>query len=418
MIDELDEYLSQIASQLNVEPAKETEILWEIRVHLEEALSELQERGLDRQQSLAQAMANFGESREVGRMLGRVHNDSDWVKVGLAILPGLTALGISIGLPWSLFGTSFARTLAQGGLITVCTVLIVAGLVRERRIAAWSFPALGILLFPLSGILLLVSWWVRLPFVDEASPAWHTGSLVLLLALLAGIASFAVCRVYRQQRIRIPRLIWVLLGFVILVAMSSGITSTVADRSPNKLMALSVMLPFALLQMGVILLPVAIGLPLARRHGLLAGLIVVAAEFVLVDEIFDPAYALGIWTSNSTIVKLVSVIPAVFFLVVSPIWVLRSRSAGGRVAGLLLPPFVALVSGEIIGGIVRPYYWDTGYWLMRGIGAAQFLMAVVLAVVMYHWIGHQGRLSNISHARGAVADEAGTPTAGKALSAG
>lgn len=416
--DELDRYLSEIARQLSVEPAKRREILQELRGHLEEALSELQEEGLCEEESLAQVVENFGEAREVGRMLGRVHNDSDWVKVGLAILPGLTALGISIGLPWSLFGTSFARTLAQGGSITVCTMLIVAGLVRERRIAVWSFPALGILLFPLSGILLLVSWWVRLPFVDEASPAWHTGPLVLLVALLAGIGSFAVCSVYRQQRIRIPRLIWVLLGFVVLVAMSGGITWAIADRSPNKWIALLVMLPSALLQMGVILLPVAIGLPLARRHGLLAGLIVVAAEFVLVDEIFDPAYALSIWTSSSTIVTLVSVIPAVFFLVVSPIWVLRSRSTGGRVAGLLLPPFVALVSGEIIGGSVRPYFWDTGYWLVRGMGAAQFLMAVALAAVMYEWIGRQGRLGRIRHQRDALTGDAGAATAGRGLSAG
>ena len=69
-----------------------------------------------------------------------------WMKVGLAILPGLFALGIS-GLPWSLFTASIA-ILAQGGLILLCIVLIIAGFVRERRIAVWSFPALGILLFP------------------------------------------------------------------------------------------------------------------------------------------------------------------------------------------------------------------------------------------------------------------------------
>jgi hypothetical protein len=47
--------------------------------------------------------------------------------------------------------------------------------------------------------------------------------------------------------------------------------------------------------MGLILLPVAIGLPLARRDGILVGLIVVVFEFVLVDEIFDPTYSVGFW---------------------------------------------------------------------------------------------------------------------------
>jgi hypothetical protein len=418
MNDELDEYLSEIASQLSVEPAKEREILREIRAHLEEALSELQEGGLDRQESLAQAIANFGEAREVGRMLGRLHNNPDWVQVGLAILPGLTALGISIGVPWSLFGTSFARTLAQGGLITVCTVLIVAGLVRERQIAVWSFPAWGIILFPLSGILLFISWWVHLPFIDEASPVWHTGPLIVLVGLLAGIGSFAVVRVYRQHWIPVPRPVWVLVASVILVTLGGGITSTIADQSADKWLALSVMVPSTLLRMGVILLPVAIGLLLARRHGLLAGLIVVAAEFVLVDEIFDPAYALGIWTSSSTIVTLVSVIPAVFFLVVSPMWVLLSRSTGGRVAGLLVPPFVALVSGEIIGGSVRPYYMDDWLWLVRAIGSMQFLMALALAVVIYHWLGGQRRVTNVRDERGALTDEAVRLAGGNVLSTG
>lgn len=331
-----------------------------------------------------------------------------WVKVGLAILPGLFAIGSSTGLFEAAFGTSIGHALGKSGLIALCVLLIGAGLVRERRLAVWSFPALGILLFPLSGILLLVSWWVRLPFIDEASPVWHAGPLILLVALLTGIASFAVWRVYRQHRIRIPRLVWVLLGFMILVAMAGVITSTIADRSPNKWMALSVMLPSTLLQMGVILLPVAIGLLLARRDGLLAGLIVVGAEFVLVDEIFDPAYALGIWTSNPTIVTLVSVIPAIFFLVVSPIWVLGSRSTRGRVWGLLLPVFIALVSGEIISGSVRPYYLDTWTWLMRALGCAQFLMALALAAVMYHWIGRQGAAANTRKDRGALGDR---PTA-------
>jgi len=331
-----------------------------------------------------------------------------WVKVGLAILPGLFAIGSSSGLFEAAFGTSIGHALDESGLIALCVLLIGAGLVRERRLAVWSFPALGILLFPLSGILLFVSWWVRLPFIDEASPVWHAGPLILLVALLTGIASFAVYHVYRQHRIRIPRLAWVLLGLVILVVIAGVITSTIADRNPNKWTALLAMLPSTLWWMGMILLPVAIGLPLARRNGLSAALVVVGAEFVLVDGIFDPGYALGLWTSNQAIVTLVSVIPAVFFLVVSPIWVLLSRSTRGRVCGLLLPMSVGLVSAEIISGSVRPYYSDTWTWLMRAIGSAQFLIALALAAVMYHWIGRQGAAANTRKDRGALGDR---PTA-------
>jgi len=317
---------------------------------------------------------------------------TSWPKVGLAILPGLCALGMSSGLLWSLFSASIARTLAQGGLIAVCILLIIAGFVRERRLAVWSFPALGILLFPASGILLLVEWWVRLPFVEESNPIWHAGPFILLVVGLAAIGAFAVYRVCSQQRTRIPRLAWVLLGLVVLVALADVAASTIADRSPEKWRAVLVVLPSIVLKMGMILSPVAIGLLLARRNGLLAGLIVVAAQFVLVDWILDPGYALGVWTSNQTIVMMVYVIPVIFFLVVSPIWVLRSRFTRGRAWALILPVFVALVSVEIISGSVRPYYSDI--WLTGAIGVAQFLMALALAAVMYHWIGGQGAAAN------------------------
>ncbi|NIN68256.1 MAG: hypothetical protein GTO63_26830, partial [Anaerolineae bacterium] len=122
---------------------------------------------------------------------------------------------------------------------------------------------------------------------------------------------------------------------------------------------------------------------------------VVAAEFVLVDGFFDPSYALGIWTSDPTIVALVSVMPAIFFLVVAPLLVFPSRSTRGRIGGLLLPLFIALVGGEIISGAVRPYYLESWTWLMRAIGSVQFLMVVALAAVMCHRIGRRGRLTNI-----------------------
>jgi hypothetical protein len=408
MNDELDKYLSEIASQLNVDPGEEREILREIRAHLEDAVSELQERGVSRQDSFARATDDFGDSQDVGRMLARLHNDSDWVKVGLAILPGLFAIGTSSGLFKEVFGTSIGHALHERGLIALCVLLIGAGLIRERRFAVWSFPALGI-------VLIGVWRWIPPPLLDHTSPFWQGASPVLIFVVLPAIGACAVYHVCRQHRTHVPRLGWVLLGLVILVTMAGVVTSTIADRSLNRWMALLATLPPVLLWMGMVLSPIAISLPLARRDGSLAALIVVAAEFGLVDMILDPGYALGLWASNQTIVTLVAVIPAMFFLVVSPIWVLRSRSTRGQVAGLLLPAFVALVGGEIISGSVRPY--DL-HWLMRAIGSAQLWMTVVLAAVMYQWIGRQGRLTNIRHARGAVTDEAPRVTGGNVLSRG
>jgi hypothetical protein len=342
-------------------------------------------------------------------MPNRSFPPTSWVKVGLAILPGLCALGISSGLLWWLFSVRIADALAKGGLIAVCIPLIIAGFIRERRITVWSFPALGILLFPASGVLLFMGWWVRLPFVDEASPDWYVDPFILMVLVLVGVGAFAVYRICRQHRTRPPRLAWVLLGLMILVGVADVITSTMVDRSPDKWRAVLAVLPPMVLKAGMMLSPVAIGLLLARRDGLLAGLIVVAAQFVVVDGFFDPGYALGVWTSNQTIVKVVSILPVIFFLVVSPIWVLRSRSRRDRAWALLLPVFVGLVSTEIISGSVRPYYSDI--WLTRAIGGAEFLIALALAAVMYDWIGGQGAAPNSQEDKGASSNRPMTATA-------
>lgn len=92
MNDELERYLSEIASQLNVDPSTEKEILGEIRAHLDEAMLELCEGDLDAQESLALTLQNFGEAREVGRMLGRQHSESANQAVLAAFLPVALAL--------------------------------------------------------------------------------------------------------------------------------------------------------------------------------------------------------------------------------------------------------------------------------------------------------------------------------------
>ncbi len=92
MSKELERYLAEIANKLSVDSTTEKEILCEIQVHLEDAAAELEEGGLDRQESLAAALDNFGDAREVGRMLGLLHSDSANQAVLAAFLPVALAL--------------------------------------------------------------------------------------------------------------------------------------------------------------------------------------------------------------------------------------------------------------------------------------------------------------------------------------
>jgi hypothetical protein len=106
-----------------------------------------------------------------------------------------------------------------------------------------------------------------------------------------------------------------------------------------------------------------------------------------------PAYGICLCTSRQVTVIVLSCLPALLFLVVSPMWVLRSRSVRGRVWGLILPPFIAVVSGEVTRAILclaTPSEYWIDWWFTHILSSSQYLIAVALAAVMYHWIERQG----------------------------
>ncbi len=133
---------------------------------------------------------------------------------------------------------------------------------------------------------------------------------------------------------------------------------------------------------------------LARRDGLLVGLLVIAGEFWIVDGIFDPSYGMLIWSYNYSAELIVSVLPALCFLVIAPMWVLRADSTWGRLQGLLLPPLIALITGEIIHSLVvrgTPGTYSPVMWFVRGTAIIQYIMALV--VIVYAQVGN-GKIAN------------------------
>ena len=326
-------------------------------------------------------------------MQNRSFVPTSWIKVGLAILPGLFTVGTRSGLFRRVFGLKNWLALGQHDLIPVYIALgiVVAGLIVEHRPAVWSFPALGMLLFSAPGWLFTL--FAR--FGDPRSSFWQVVPPYLMSGALAAIAALAVYRVFKQHGLHIPRSGWALLGLVILVGVAGAIVGAITDRSPIIWTAFVAHLPLQLWWTGLILLPVAIGLPLARRDGLLAGLVLVASQFVLVDEIFDPTYSVGFWAywEPSAILDqakiVLSYLPALFFLIITPIWMLRSRSSRGRVLGLLLPSFIALVSTDAVASIAlrgTSGGYSMSSWLTHSVSTVQLLIPLALAAVMYHWL--------------------------------
>ncbi len=144
---ELERYLSEIADQLNVDPTTEREIVREIRGHLEEAAFELHEQGLGEVESLSLAMDEFGEAREVGRMLGKLHSDS----ANQAVLAAFLPVALALTFKWILLPLLRACAQWQGNptpIIFACLTvlaLLVPGLTFKQwryGYAVWAFFSL------------------------------------------------------------------------------------------------------------------------------------------------------------------------------------------------------------------------------------------------------------------------------------
>ncbi len=137
MKDALERYLAEIASQLNVDPTTEKEILHEIRTHLEESVADLQEEGLDRRQSLALAVDGFGDPREVGRMLGRLHGDS----ANQAVLAAFLPVALALSFKWVLLPLLKALAHWQAGPTPaiVCCLAALALLVPSLTFRNWRY---------------------------------------------------------------------------------------------------------------------------------------------------------------------------------------------------------------------------------------------------------------------------------------
>lgn len=343
-------------------------------------------------------------------MQERSFSPTAWAKVVLAILPGLFALAASSGLLSSALGVRTADILALGGLAAVCLALVVAGFVRERRVPVWSYPAFGILL-----PLLAAWWWVPVAnmlveFIHAPSPLWYLAPPPLEFALLGAIAAPITYRVYRRHGIHVPRSGWVLLGLAILFGVAQVIATTVAAPGPYEWAALLARLWHALWGAGVVLSAVAIGLPLAWRSGTLAGLVVVAFQYVMVDDLVGcvvvgghQADGICVCTDRQAPLILLAIVTVLLFLIVSPIWVLRPRSARRRVWGLILPPIIAVVVSAAIGLLAcrgTPSEHWIGWWFTNLLAGAQYSVAVALATVMYYWIERQGAMAGTQEDRG------------------
>ena len=99
-MNNIDQLISRISAQMDLDSETEHEVLAEIRDHLEEAVAQARAEGLDETQALARAATHFGLEEEIGQELQAAH--AGWGTADAVIAAGLPVVCALI-LRWLAF---------------------------------------------------------------------------------------------------------------------------------------------------------------------------------------------------------------------------------------------------------------------------------------------------------------------------
>lgn len=295
-----------------------------------------------------------------------------WWVVGLALLPALFMLQ-GVGY-WSVFPEHWSLWHLAFVVPAVAGVWIAARRRSLNALPVWSFIALGVLLHALQ--MLVVALWTYMLSRSSMSFIFfwviRLGWLIRLILLIA-----VIIVILRQVRAgKRGRAIW---GWGLL---AGGLALSVVPRSFLLSPVASWVLP---------VLSIIVALFLVRKHGILAGLLLLPAgafmvyafsesyDFVLTFSPTPQEYALR----DSGWLRILEVSGPWLLLVVAPLLVLRARSRWGQAAGLVLPPLghylathaVLAYYGMSDGGVAFPmliialYLAGFAIWAMRASGS-------------------------------------------------
>ncbi len=177
----LQRYLAELASHLPPDPALRQALLAEVEDHLQSRAAALQAQGLGEEESMRRATEQFGDARQVGEALARVHRRGTWRQALAGGLPHALA-GLTAGLPVLLasLGVSllgWARPLYAAFGVLVVAILAIWG--RRRVLWACSWAGYG---------LLFVLGVAVMPFLNAARyQAWLGPAALVLWMLLAAL---------------------------------------------------------------------------------------------------------------------------------------------------------------------------------------------------------------------------------------
>jgi len=313
---------------------------------------------------------------------GHTNRPLPWWQIVLVILPGLAlipTLATPIGnLPF---------------LVVLLAVAVAAGAMwwRTRTFPAWALLLVGFV----AALAVFASVYGVAAWVDRMWPDLQRQWAIdppQLLGLVAAIVvgPTLVLLVSNAHRHGVLNRILPPLAALLTIPLLSLLVGALQQPFTSLLSLRSVLWT----QIGpVLMLPfVLLGLPLARRHGLLAILFVVGSLALIYGGYVDPAEGVASLQNHPLLGWLARLAAPALILVVAPLWFLRARSRRWRRLGLLIPVAAAFAIALIISGVARASIPISGFTrsemlllrLLQGAFAPLgLLLTLVIALILY-----------------------------------
>lgn len=161
-------YIDKIKSYLRLDTTVESDVVREIRAHLEDKKHELIESGLSEKEATAAATRLMGSPELIARQLYEVYSQGSWIQAIFAALPHLLVAAF-FALHW------WQNTLWLLGLLVAVVGAVLYGWFHGKP--TWLFPWLGYCLLPVMAVGILL---IYLP----GGWAWLAASAYVPLALI------------------------------------------------------------------------------------------------------------------------------------------------------------------------------------------------------------------------------------------
>ena len=305
-----------------------------------------------------------------------------WWQIILVILPGL-AIIVTLATP-------------IGGVPILAALLTVAVAAGGMWWRTQSFPAWALLLVGFVATLAtfaaahgVAAWFGRLwPDLQRQWRVYPPQLLGVVAAIVAG--PNVVLLVRNAHRRGILARVLPPLAALLTIPLLSLLVGALQGPFRSSLIVRTVLQA----QIGPILMLtfILLGLPLARRHGLLTTLFIVGSLVLVYGGFVDPAEGIASRSIHPLLGWLARLAAPALILVVASLWFLRARSRRWRRLGLLIPVAAAFAIALIISGVARAYIPISGFTLseMLSLRLVQgafaplgLLLTVVIALILY-----------------------------------